>query len=877
MSKRNTIRMMEDDPVPQDYLPSYESAISEGLQQHSESVGTDGRINVNLDSRLATTLARFVPDFKDPAHLAQAAAAEGPPPEYFEAAERFAEKKTFPVKLNIVIQVVGSRGDVQPFIALGNELQTYGHRVRLATHDVFDDFVRKSGLEFYPIGGDPSELMAYMVKNPGLIPSLKSLKGGDIQKKRKMVKEMLEGCWRSCIEPDDQTGTPFVADAIIANPPSFAHVHCAQALGVPLHLMFTMPWSSTRAFPHPLANLKFGDKGVVDQMTANFVSYSVVEWLTWQGLGDVINDWRRTIDLEEVPFSEGPVLAESQKIPFTYCWSPSLVPKPIDWPAYIDVCGFFFREPPQYEPPTELANFLKNGPTPIYIGFGSIVIDNPDEMTKILVEAVRATGVRAIISKGWSNLGGIDADDILFLGDCPHEWLFANVAAVFHHGGAGTTACGLLNGRPTTIVPFFGDQPFWGDMVAIAGAGPKPIPHKQLNAQNLADAIRFCLTPEAAAAAGELAAKMKTESGVATAAKSFHANLPLDMLQCDIFPNQPAVWEFKRGKKHVKLSKQAAGILLDHLKIGQKNMSLHETKTYIIENRRWDPFTGTASSLMGVGYGMVKGATDIVVKPVQVYNQRSKLKAAEMEDIERRSARSMSSLEVQTPPRSPSLAPPQSDALDRPRSAGRGCGSTTGAVFKASASGVGTFFKSYGKFYLEVPLAVTEGLREAPKLYGAKVENRAAITDWKSGAMVGGKNFVTGLGGGFADLFYQPYKGGRDGGAAGAALGVGKGVMNMATKTASATLGIVTYPTQGIYQSIRTAVKSKTRQSIAAARQVEGEYLARNIEVDIHQTLQRFDEICVASEKEKKGKEREGGNFFDFGRKGKDKDTHATF
>ncbi|GKT83915.1 sterol glucosyltransferase [Colletotrichum tofieldiae] len=812
MSKRDTVRMVEEDTMPQDYLPSYETAINEGLHQHRDSVR-----------------------------------------KYFEAAERFAEKKTFPVKLNIVIQVVGSRGDVQPFIALGNELQTYGHRVRLATHDVFDDFVRKSNLEFYPIGGDPSELMAYMVKNPGLIPSLKSLKGGDIQKKRKMVKEMLEGCWRSCIEPDTQTGKPFVADAIIANPPSFAHVHCAQALGVPLHLMFTMPWSSTRAFPHPLANLRFGDKGVVDQMTANFVSYSIVEWLTWQGLGDVINDWRKTIDLEEVPFSEGPVLAESQKIPFTYCWSQRWCPSRL--------IGLHTS----YTPSPELANFLKNGPTPIYIGFGSIVIDNPDEMTKILVEAVRSTGVRAIISKGWSNLGGIESDDVLFLGDCPHEWLFANVAAVFHHGGAGTTACGLLNGRPTTIVPFFGDQPFWGDMVAIAGAGPKPIPHKQLNAQNLADAIRFCLTPEAAAAAGKVAAKMKTENGVATAAKSFHANLPLEILQCDIFPDQPAVWEFKRGKKHMKLSKRAAGVLLDHLKIGRKNMSPHETRTYIIENRRWDPVTGSVSSMMSAGMGMAKGATDIVVKPIQVYHQRSKMKSAEMEDVMRSSASS----DCQTPPRSPSLAPPQSDALERPRSAGRGCGSTTGAAMKASASGLGTFFKSYSKFFLDVPVAVTEGLRVTPKLYGEKVADRAPITDWKSGATVGGKNFVTGIGGGFTDLFYQPYKGGRDGGAAGAALGVGKGVMNMVTKTASGTLGIVAYPAQGAYQSIRTAVKSKTRHSIAAARHVEGNYLARNTPVDIEIVLQKFDEICRASEA---GKTREG-NFFDFGRKSKDRDT----
>lgn len=185
------------------------------------------------------------------------------------------------VKLNIVIQVVGSRGDVQPFIALGNELQKHGHRVRLATHDVFEDFVRSSGLEFYPIGGDPAELMAFIVKNPGLIPNLKSLRAGEVQRKRAIVAEMLEGCWKACIEPDTRSNDPFVADAIIANPPSFAHIHCAQALGVPLHLMFTMPWSSTRAFPHPLANLKYSSG--MDMRIANYVSYGIVEFLTWQG------------------------------------------------------------------------------------------------------------------------------------------------------------------------------------------------------------------------------------------------------------------------------------------------------------------------------------------------------------------------------------------------------------------------------------------------------------------------------------------------------------------------------------------------------------------------------------------------------------------
>jgi UDP:flavonoid glycosyltransferase YjiC (YdhE family) len=179
-----------------------------------------------------------------------------------------------------VIQIVGSRGDVQPFVALGAELQKCGHRVRIATHDVFAQFIRQSGLEFYPIGGDPAELMAYMVKNPALIPSMSSLLAGDIKKKRALIAEILHGCWRSCIDVDPVTQIPFVAEAIIANPPSFAHVHCAQALGIPLHLMFTMPWSATRAFAHPLANLQNVPQ---DRDWINRVSYDVVDWLSWQG------------------------------------------------------------------------------------------------------------------------------------------------------------------------------------------------------------------------------------------------------------------------------------------------------------------------------------------------------------------------------------------------------------------------------------------------------------------------------------------------------------------------------------------------------------------------------------------------------------------
>lgn len=166
------------------------------------------------------------------------------------------EEYDFPVRLNIVIHVVGSRGDVQPFMALGKELKRHGHRVRLATHAAFRDFVHDNGLEFFSIGGDPGELMAFMVKNPGLLPDLRTLRSGDIAKRRQEMKAIFSGCWRACFEMGDGMSSPqpmddpwsetadyrmrpFVADAIIANPPSYAHVSCAEKLGVPLHMMFT--------------------------------------------------------------------------------------------------------------------------------------------------------------------------------------------------------------------------------------------------------------------------------------------------------------------------------------------------------------------------------------------------------------------------------------------------------------------------------------------------------------------------------------------------------------------------------------------------------------------------------------------------------------
>ena len=137
------------------------------------------------------------------------------------------------------------------------------------------------------------------------------------------------------------------------------------------------------------------------------------------------------------------------------------MPKPRDWGAHISISGFYFLQSnSEFKPTPDLVKFIEDGDPPIYVGFGSIVVDNPEAMTSMVLEAIRLAGVRALLSKGWSDLGEGDIElpeTVRLLDNVPHSWLFQHVSAVVHHGGAGTTAAGLYAGKPTVIVPFFGD------------------------------------------------------------------------------------------------------------------------------------------------------------------------------------------------------------------------------------------------------------------------------------------------------------------------------------------------------------------------------------------------------------------------------------
>ncbi|KAJ6119864.1 UDP-glucuronosyl/UDP-glucosyltransferase [Penicillium sp. IBT 18751x] len=789
---------MNNHPQPgRESVPGFEepppySVSADELTIESGLVQANGRVDVNLESRIAQTLAQII--------NAQQEDIQNPPPDYTEEKVIEFGDVDLPFRLNIVIQIVGSRGDIQPFIALGTALKGYGHRVRIASHNDFSGFVRDSGLEFYPIGGDPVELMAYMIKNPGLIPQLKTLREGEVRKKQDMVAKMLEGCWRSCIEDDPLTQEPFVADAIIANPPSFAHIHCAQALGIPVHLMFTMPWSSTRAFPHPLANLTSTS---MNPRTANWVSYGVVEWLTWQGLGDVINKWRDSINLDSVPMTEGPSLAEVLKVPFTYCWSPALIPKPQDWPSHIDICGFLFRDPPTYHPTADLEKFLQSGPPPIYIGFGSIVVSDPQRLVNTVLQAVAQAGVRAIISKGWSKITGPQVPNVYYIDDCPHEWLFQHVAAVVHHGGSGTTACGLRNSRPTAIVPFFGDQPFWGNMVARAGAGPRPIPYTSLTAHNLATAIRFCLTPEAKKAAETVSQTMQRDAGVQAALNSFHRNLPVDQMRCEIMPGQPASLKYVKGKRVLRLSTTVAQSLIEHGRIDSGKLKCYQSKSILIENRRWDPLTGVLSAATSTGSGMVHSACELVYSPYREYAR----------------GRSPKPSENPTGMSQPGLEP----SIDKTKSQAGivTAGKMVGATLQSFGHFTGTYFKGV---VVDIPHAAAEGFRQIPQLYGEKPKEYQPIKDWQSGAIFAGRNFVDGMSEGLSNIITQPIKGAKKEGALGAVKGFAKGTVELATKVPSAGIGLVAYPLHGIVKSIDAAFRWKGQKAIVTARLRDGRY-----------------------------------------------------
>ncbi|KAK1975194.1 glycosyltransferase family 28 domain-containing protein [Colletotrichum cereale] len=774
-------------------------------------------------------------------------------------------------RLNIAIHIVGSRGDVQPFIPIAQLLMRppYGHRVRICTHPVFREFVESNGVEFFSIGGDPEALMAYMVKNPGLLPSRESVRAGDIGQRRKEMAEIINGAWRSCIEAGDGTGDRttaatvkdardlFVADAIIANPPSMAHIHCAEKLGVPLHMVFTMPWCPTQAFHHPLASMSYGE---ADKSVANYLSFIMMELLTWQGLGDLINKFRtQTLGLDPISPMWGCQLLPRLRVPYTFLWSESLIPKPADWDSHINITGFSFLPlADKYTPPPDLTAFLESGPPPVYIGFGSIVVDDPKALTQLIFKAVKMAGVRAIVSKGWGGVGGGGddnvPDDVYLIGNCPHDWLFQRVSAVVHHGGAGTSAAGIAAGRPTVVVPFFGDQPFWGQMIARAGAGPAPVPFKEMTADTLASSITFALKPEVRVAVQQMAQRIAEEDGAGDTARDIQERLALDTMRCDICPERLALWRHRKTGAH--LSGFAVCCLVDRGFMKPHDFKLLKHKNWYVDEGAEHPIIGLVAAVAGFFTAVGTATSDYSERlhnprpsvrlrrtEIDLVARPGRGKAAEEESSTTSEASAelkgdgeanaadghlqqvargntltpsqMNSIAIKMATKSLRCANPAAElALDDLTKRGRRKKSVV-SVDKRQRSRPMEVTRATGRYGIEVakaglkaPVAVfynvANGFHNYPSygFAGHEVRRRDEITGLGSGLRTAGKEFALGNWDAFSGVVVNPYKGARKEGVKGFGKGIWQAGRGFTYNIFAALFGLPGYTLKGLEKEL---------------------------------------------------------------------------
>ncbi|QKD46415.2 uncharacterized protein FOBCDRAFT_123383 [Fusarium oxysporum Fo47] len=755
-------------------------------------------------------------------------------------------------RLNIAIHVVGSRGDVQPFIPIAQMLSRppFNHRVRICTHPVFKDFIEGHGIEFFSIGGDPEALMAYMVKNPSLLPSLKSVKDGDISKRRKEMWEIMHGAWRSCIEAGDGMAGPikaaniqspkdlFIADAIIANPPSMAHIHCAEKL---------------------------------DTAVANYLSFMMLELLTWQGLGDLINKLRTQI-LRLNPISPmwGYQLLSRLRVPHSYLWSKSLIPKPSDWASHINVTGFSFLPlASSYTPPPDLVTFLEKGTPPIYIGFGSIVVEDPQALRNLVFDAVKLANVRAVVSQGWGTLGGEDVgvpENLYLIGNCPHDWLFQRVSAVVHHGGAGTTAAGIAAGRPTVVVPFFGDQPFWGQMIARAGAGPTPIPFKKMTTESLAASILFALNPEVKEAAQRLAQIIMQEDGASNAAMDFLNRLDVDELRCDLCPDRLAIWKHK--STGTRLSGFAMTCLVDKKLVQPNDSKLLQHRHWYVNEGAEHPIIGAVAAASGLFtalgtaasdyHGRLKGRHRPVTSSSEMLHQPSSsptivdegaefptssrdntkdhdgilkgflysnpLTPMEMETIAYKIA--TKSLRTAEPDVAKTQRAPT--VYDKQKAAWRAQEQGINGHAYYIARATGRFAVDVTKASLRAPVAlfynVANGFHNYPSYsFGAtEVRRRGEITGLGSGLRVAGEEFALGFWDAFSGLVMKPYESTKDEGARGFSKGVLRGARGFAYNLGASIFAVPGYALKGVEKELAKHRLTKLKSEVLLIRLRQG-------------------------------------------------------
>lgn len=411
--------------------------------------------------------------------------------------------------MKITILTIGSRGDIEPYVALGLALKNSGQQVQIASLKNFELLISGSGLDFYPVQGDISSIMTSEVANNArqVDNPLKFLRS--FNQMKEYVFELQKDFFDACLG----------SDAIVYHPGASIGYFIAQHLNIPSILATPFPMAPTKAYPSLIFYHmpRFGK-------IYNLFTHRVFENIMWMANRSPVQQfWKQKFGKKPENFRCPYGRQTTKRLPTIMSCSDAVFPRPDDWSEHVHNTGYWFLdENPDWSPGEDLLAFLEQGPPPVYVGFGSVA--DPKlalETTLIVIDGLRLAGQRGLLSSGWQGMR-IESkvpDSIYLLESAPHAWLFPRMAAVVHHGGAGTTAAGFRAGVPSVIIPHSNDQYAWGQRVYELGAGSRPIPRKHLNPERLAEAIQAALTEDVKLTAREIGLRIQQEKGAENAAR----------------------------------------------------------------------------------------------------------------------------------------------------------------------------------------------------------------------------------------------------------------------------------------------------------------------------------------------------------------------
>ncbi len=410
---------------------------------------------------------------------------------------------------HLTILALGSRGDVLPCAVLGQGLQAAGFSVRLISLENFAPLAAQYGLDFYPVPGDAQALLT---SGSGITLTES---GQNVWKMWRSVKATF---WDLATDMANVLSQPdlWQTDGIINQlPGGLFGVDLAEKLHIPMITMAVIPMIRTSTFP-----MVAFPPGPGFLPGYNAFSYRLAEQLIWSGFRRAVNQWRQeALGLATRPFLGN--FGHIAHMPTVLGFSEAIVPRPPDWGPNVHYTGYWRPEEPEWSPPKALVDFLAGGSAPIFVGFGSMPVRNPQQVTQVVLEALQQTGQRTVLHAGWAGIGRTKLPDSVYLLDyAPYSWLFPQMAAVVHHGGSGTTGFGFWAGVPTILTPFLFDQFYWGRRIEALGIGPAPVPFKKLTVEKLANAIETAVSDShMRQRAAELGHIIRQEDGLGQAVK----------------------------------------------------------------------------------------------------------------------------------------------------------------------------------------------------------------------------------------------------------------------------------------------------------------------------------------------------------------------